>query len=241
MVSCILAMKNLGHRAYMNVDEQQVRDKAKQLPVDGVPPELITLPPNDGTLDKVHVQKAATPVEGLKSDPSKAFSSNIPNAAVLERSGAEQCDIQLRRGAALRTLVQKPTGTETQTQASTGADERAVQANEHRALARLLQALRREYTLQLAATFLDGSSLHSFACACKSAGHCYAGGSEPADHAPSLRQKLKTAMEGDTTAHRFVMTSGTGMMPQFRPWYFGVAFAFLFSYFSPRQRKAGIL
>ena len=167
---------------------------------------------------------------GLKQDYSKAFGRNMPNAVALERSGAEQCDIQLRRGAALRTLVQKLTGTETVSQASTGADERADQANEHRALALLLQALRREYMLQLAATFLDGSSLHSFACTCKSAGHCYAGGSEPADHAPSLRQKLKTAMEGDTTAHRFVMTSGTGMMPQFRPWHFGVAFAFLFKF-----------
>ena len=103
--------------------------------------------------------------------------------------------------------------------------------------------------LQLAATWLDGSSLHSFACTCKSAGHCYAGGSEPADHASSLRQKLKTAMEGDATAHRFVMTSGTGMMSQFRPRYFGVAFAFLFKFCTgmpdmptwskhPRHRRA---
>ena len=56
------------------------------------------------------MQKAATPVEGLKAtlpDAKEALRHARPNAVVLERSGVEQGDIELRRGHALQTLVQQ--------------------------------------------------------------------------------------------------------------------------------------
>ena len=50
----------------MHIDEEAMQRKALELPVQGVPPELITLLPNDGAYDKLHMQKVATPVEAMK-------------------------------------------------------------------------------------------------------------------------------------------------------------------------------
>ena len=49
---------------YMSVARGRVRQKAERLPVQGVPPEIIRLMGHDTDLDKVQVQKAATPVAG---------------------------------------------------------------------------------------------------------------------------------------------------------------------------------
>ena len=64
MVKLILEMKRLGHRAYMHLNEDTVQAKALNLPEHGVPPELVHVLPNDDSLNKLHVQKAATPVDG---------------------------------------------------------------------------------------------------------------------------------------------------------------------------------
>ena len=68
VVRCILAMKRRGHRAYVNVREDALRKKALQLPEQGVPPELISLLPNDNSFEKLRMQKAATPVERMKEN-----------------------------------------------------------------------------------------------------------------------------------------------------------------------------
>ena len=68
VVRCILRMKARGHRAFANIDAEDVAARARALPENGVPPELLHLLPNDNTLDKIQVQKAATPVEALRSD-----------------------------------------------------------------------------------------------------------------------------------------------------------------------------
>ena len=59
-----MAAKRRGHRAYALVDETQLREKATLLPENGVPPEVLRLLEHDDHLDKIQVQKAATPVEG---------------------------------------------------------------------------------------------------------------------------------------------------------------------------------
>ena len=47
----------------------------------------------------------------------------------------------------------------------------------------------------------------------------------------SARQQLRDLQTfGTRASHRLVMTSGTSMQKQFEPWYFGVAFAFLFKF-----------
>jgi hypothetical protein len=76
-----------GHRAYASVAMEHVREKALRLPEEGAPPEVIHLLPRDTDLDKVQVQKAATPVPG-RMDVATAGSKlgqGCPNAVVLEK------------------------------------------------------------------------------------------------------------------------------------------------------------
>jgi hypothetical protein len=68
VVRSILGMKARGQRAYVRVGEAKVREKAKQLPSNGIPPGLILLLPNDNSFEKLHVQNAATPAEGKRRD-----------------------------------------------------------------------------------------------------------------------------------------------------------------------------
>ena len=89
VVRSILDAKARGHRSYVRVDAARVQEKASMLPEDGVPPELMHLLPNDNSISKLQVQKAATPVEGLRSteDVGRAIAAQRPNAVVLEKSG----------------------------------------------------------------------------------------------------------------------------------------------------------
>eukprot|EP00959_Pyramimonas_sp_CCMP1952_P435000 9108685-Pyramimonas_sp.AAC.1 len=50
-----------GHRAYMHVDAAAVDARTEQLPENGAPPELVRLLPYDNHLDRITVQKNATP------------------------------------------------------------------------------------------------------------------------------------------------------------------------------------
>eukprot|EP00959_Pyramimonas_sp_CCMP1952_P008000 167531-Pyramimonas_sp.AAC.1 len=59
-------MKHRGHRAFANVNVEAMERKADQLPQDGVPPEIVRLLPHDTTLDKLMVQKNATPCDGAR-------------------------------------------------------------------------------------------------------------------------------------------------------------------------------
>eukprot|EP00959_Pyramimonas_sp_CCMP1952_P287355 6009819-Pyramimonas_sp.AAC.1 len=43
-----------------------------------------------------------------------------------------------------------------------------------------------------------------------------------------LRLECERGVSGSTEIHIFVASTGSAMQPQFKPWYFGVAFAFLF-------------
>ena len=155
VIRCILAMKDRGHRAYVHVDAKKVEEKTKQLPDYGVPPELISLLPNDNAYDKMRAQQAATPVEGMKTAAAvgASFRMERPNAVVMERSSVEDGDIQLRREASLRALVGK---------LGHGDDEAACQAPaEHLSaeVSGLWLSLMTSAIMELAAVYLDPGSL----------------------------------------------------------------------------------
>ena len=83
VVRRILEAKARGHRAYILVDHKRVHEKSKALPEDGIPPELMHLLPNDKSISKLQVQKAATPVEGLRrdvDDAARAIAAQRPGA-----------------------------------------------------------------------------------------------------------------------------------------------------------------
>ena len=64
VVKLIDGAKSRGHRAYRSVDMERVRTKARELPENGVPPEIVQVIAHDDSLDNILVQKAATPVDG---------------------------------------------------------------------------------------------------------------------------------------------------------------------------------
>ena len=109
VVKLIEDAKARGHRAYRHVNLDRVRGKAKKLPADGVPPEIVRLLPHDDDLDKIQVQKAATPVAG-RSDldgAAKCLSESRPNAVVLEKSTDDAADINAQRIASVRQFAQR--------------------------------------------------------------------------------------------------------------------------------------
>eukprot|EP00959_Pyramimonas_sp_CCMP1952_P103746 2169424-Pyramimonas_sp.AAC.1 len=55
------------HRAHRHVDAAAVDARAEQLPENGAPPELVRLLPYDNHLDKITVQKNATPSDAKQA------------------------------------------------------------------------------------------------------------------------------------------------------------------------------
>ena len=67
VVDLIEEMKRRGLRAYKHVDMLVVQDRAKSLPEDDVPLEMVHMLPFDGAHEKLQPNKNATPVVGDKS------------------------------------------------------------------------------------------------------------------------------------------------------------------------------
>ena len=111
VVALIEELKRRGHRAYKNLDMARVRSKAENtLPRHGIPPEilhLIKIKDDDDSLDRIQVQKEATPVPGrCQSDAEAAqiFKDIAPNAVVCERSTADGVDVVAQRAAAFQDI-----------------------------------------------------------------------------------------------------------------------------------------
>ena len=65
-------MHRLGHESYADINEQEVRQRAAELPENGVPPQILkVIEEVDDSHDKLQPQKAATPCDG-REDPSNA-------------------------------------------------------------------------------------------------------------------------------------------------------------------------
>ena len=91
VVELILEMKRRKHQAYIHIDEKRVREKARLLPENGVPPEVLKVIKNDNSIDSLRPQKAATPVPG-RVTADLAFHGVRPNVVVDEMSGAANMD-----------------------------------------------------------------------------------------------------------------------------------------------------
>ena len=111
VVALIEEMKLRGHRAYRNMDMDRVRKKATDtLPRSGVPPEimhLVKISKEDDSLDRIQIQKEATPVAGRCQNDSEAariFATLAPNAVVCERSSEDAVDVVAQRAAAFQDI-----------------------------------------------------------------------------------------------------------------------------------------
>ena len=106
VIDLIQGAVNRKHRAYTSVAMERVRQNAQRLPEHGVPPEIIHLIGHDNDLDKVQVQKAATPVAGRTTVEiaAKKVGETCPNAVVMERDGAGNIDITAQCIEVLRRL-----------------------------------------------------------------------------------------------------------------------------------------
>ena len=178
VVQLIEGAKARGHRAYVSVSMERVRGKAKRLPESGVPPEIVRLLPHDEHLDKVQVQKAATPVEGRTDAVTAAqgLGKVCPNAVVLEKSSQDEGDINGQRIAALRLLAEKLG------RAAGSLPEAPAQGDVH---------------------------------------------ADPNAQASARKPG-------------YAVTTGSAMLDQFEPWYFGIAFAFLFKILHRHARHASL-
>ena len=83
-------------------------ERAEDLPVDGIPPEIIALLGHDDNLANVQRQKAATPVRNMLTpdEVRDEFAYMCkPNAVVGERTSAGLADINAQQLAALHAVV----------------------------------------------------------------------------------------------------------------------------------------
>lgn len=111
VVRLIEEAKGRGHRAYRTLDLARVRAKAAQLPENGVPAEILRILPHDNALDKIWVQKAATPVEGrcALSGVGDALGARAPNVVVSEKKNPQRPDINAQRLSALMSSTERLT------------------------------------------------------------------------------------------------------------------------------------
>ena len=109
VVKLIEDAKKRGHRAYRLIDIEAMHKKSRMLPEKGVPPEILRVLPHDDHLDRIQVQKAATPIGGRGdlAGAANELSQTIPNAVVLEKSSQEQADINAQRMACLRGFAER--------------------------------------------------------------------------------------------------------------------------------------
>ena len=108
VVGLIAAMVARSHPAYQGLDMAVVETRAEMLPENDVPAEIIALLDNDGSLDQVLRQKAATPVNDQMTaeEARREFGHMLkPNAVVLEKTSAGCQDVNAQHVSALEEIV----------------------------------------------------------------------------------------------------------------------------------------
>ena len=108
VVGLIAAMVERSHPAYQGLDMAVVETRAEMLPENDVPAEIIALLDNDGSLDQVLRQKAATPVNDQMTaeEARREFGHMLkPNAVVLEKTSAGCQDVNAQHVSALEEVV----------------------------------------------------------------------------------------------------------------------------------------
>ena len=220
--------------------------RAQLLPKNGVPPEVIRCLNLDDNLDKLHVQKAATPVEGRHEAWNEAAAHALqmqrPNAVVMERSSFPEADTNKSRAAAFAYIAQnsgRPTPSALASRSPRREDTRQRTASKARsrsprapgthtrtsaATAVLSRSHATQHILVLASTFLALGDVARMSVSSCSQYHTIVDW-------PTASTNLAAHIEALTTTWRtYVVATGNQMMNQFVPWYFGVAFAFCFKY-----------
>ena len=98
-------MKRRGHSAYVNVDLEDVKERAKALPENDIPPEIVRLLPLDNAHDNLQPNKNATPVrrEGNLEEVKDNMNVFRMNAVVSEQSTGDAGD----ESAQLRACLEK--------------------------------------------------------------------------------------------------------------------------------------
>ena len=235
VVEAILSAKRRQHRAYLLFDE--MHEKAKALPQDGVPPELVRLLGHDSDLDKVQIQKAATPVEGRRQnleETAAAFAVQRPNAVVMEKSSTAEADINAQRIHAVRTLAedlaQQPTMELKHVEERTQATMKAPGVTNSDSSQKLP-------TAKTLATYIDDAWKYLLSYAVQTylqhtvetkAVATFASKTVSLEETKAFLCKVSEFRH--SSLHRFALETGNTMIDQFEPWYFGVAFAFCFKY-----------
>ncbi|CAL1148725.1 unnamed protein product [Cladocopium goreaui] len=108
VVRLIATMVARSHPAYKGIDMTLVEARAEMLPENDVPAEIIALLDNDGSLNHVLRQKAATPVNDQMSEEQASceFGRLLkPNAVVLEKTTAGCHDLNAQHVSALEEIV----------------------------------------------------------------------------------------------------------------------------------------
>jgi len=135
--------------------------------------QLLKIPNDDKTLDRIQIQKASTPVPGRcqnNDDANRIFDVISPNAVVCERSCEDGVDVVAQRASALQDIGLR------------------------------LEKQRAETTESEKIT--SGKRLN-------------------------WKQKLPNSAH---EPKKVCISTGSTMVDQFKPWYYGVAFAFVFSF-----------
>jgi hypothetical protein len=201
VVELIANAKSRGHRAYRHLDMERVREKTEVLSVHGVPECLAKLIPYDDLLDKIQVAKKTTPVPG-------------------------RVDLDT---VASRLAVARPNGVVLEKSSN---DEGDIQAQRIAAL----RSFASKYAKVAAASDEEGDDEDV------EEGSSADFGRAAGESAAKRRKALQRAVsDGDaekiTRAHgvarkveRLAMSTGNAMIDKFEPWYFGVAFPFIFKH-----------
>ena len=194
-----------GHRAYRNIDMAQVKLKAGQeLQEKDVPVCAAHLTELDELLDKIQVQKAATPVPGRTelAEVGKAMDAVKPNGVVLERSSNDEADINANRISAVQSLLRRLNGdVVSQQEASTLSDESEEDGASNGSEPGRVEA---SETKRKRASYVHVSA--------------------------KAAKRVHDEYAQNRRVQRKEIATGNELIDQFEPWYFGVAFAFMFKY-----------
>jgi hypothetical protein len=201
--------------------------------------------PHDNALDTIQVQKAATPVEGRKpvdsrSDVEKAcaeIAQQRPNAVVLERSGGDGADLNARFLNAIVPMVAEIDRSANSEAGHTEQDylntEQKRRTRQGRETAKLQTMLRRDALVkcyQLFTPYLEEADVASMASGAHFLTHVrHIAQIDDAEMWSNRNELADMVKNRSVQMHQFIVATGSGMMNQFEPWYFGVAFAFCFN------------
>ena len=131
--------------------------------------------------------------------------------------------MQARQNTALKALVTKLNSDSASSNSAPPKESEEARADH------INRALISQSILQLACFYLAPQDLAKCVSTSLSAGHwCSSDGSTLRERR-SVRERLRSLFIA-STVHRFISATGSEMQPQFVPWYFGVAFAFLFKF-----------